>query len=94
MNIRSKHGSVVISNTAVPGCSGKLKILIEAGADVNATGPYGTTALHKVVSIHNWVAKNENYYKHVEIFKCVRVLLCEPTKPISCKCLETTLGIL
>ena len=39
VNIRSKDGSVVISNTAVSGCSGKLKLWIEAGADVNATGP-------------------------------------------------------
>ena len=63
VNTRSKHGSAVISNAAVSGCSGKLKLLIEAGADVNATRPYRTTALHEVVSIHNWVVKNENYYK-------------------------------
>ena len=42
---------------------------------MNATGPYRTTALLEVVFVHYWVAKNENYYKDVEIFNCVQVLL-------------------
>ena len=74
-NMRSKQGRAVIPNAAQSGCSGKLKLLIEAGADVNATGPYRTTALLEVVFVHYWVAKNENYYKDVEIFNCVQVLL-------------------
>ena len=56
VNTWSKHGKAVIPDAAKSGCSGKLKLLIEAGADVNATGPYRMTALLEVVSIHNWVS--------------------------------------
>ena len=71
----SKYDSVVILNAAKAGCSERLKLLIEAGAHVNATGPFGTTALNEVVSIHNWPDENGKCFQDVKIFNCVQVLL-------------------